>query len=160
MAFQMFFDEGVTADVLLIHTIGAGLEIAVAIILVRVLYLLRRNGESSREFASIAIMMLLASLARVGRLSLAWASRGPLFWVDAITITLLFIIVIYIPVALSARYFGVEEAEQTKRSRAKWVHREMIGNSVCVIIDFLIEPRPAGFRLITPAQLFERLANR
>lgn len=134
----MFFDESVTATVLLIHTIGAGLELAVAIILVRALWLLRRNGESPRGFVSIAIMMLLAGLARIGRLSLAWASKAPLFWVDAITITLLFIVIVYIPVALSARYFPTETSKQAKPSRARWLEWAMIGNAVCGIVAFVI----------------------
>ena len=135
----MFFDESMAdPSVLLMHTIGAGLEIAVAIILIRALYLLWRNGESPREFVSVAIMMLLASLARIGHLSLAWVSRPPLFWLDAVTITLSFITVIYIPVVLSARYFPSEASEQATPSRAKWLQWAMIGNAICGIVAFVI----------------------
>src|SRR5215813_13245031 len=145
----MFFDEGMAdPSVLLVHTIGAGLELAVAIILIRALYLLRRNGESPRAFVSIAFMMLLASLARIGRVSVAWVSGKPaavleipvrsLIWVDAITITLLLITIIYIPVVLSARYFPIEASEQTTNSRAKWLQRAMIGNAVCGIVALII----------------------
>ena len=139
MPFQMFFD-GWMADpnVLLIHTVGAALEVAVAVILMRALYLLRSNGESPRAFASIAIMMLLASLARVVRVSIAWVSMVPLFWLDAITLTLLLIVVIYIPVVLSVRYFPIEESDKTKPSRAKWLRWAMITNAVCGVVAFVI----------------------
>ena len=139
LTFPMFFD-GDMADpiVLLVHTIGAGLELAVAIILLRALYLLRRNGESPREFVSIAIILVLASLARIARLSHGWASRAPLFWLDAITNTLLFIVIIYIPVVLSARYFPIVASDETKLSQAKWLQWAMIGNAVCGIVAFVI----------------------
>src|SRR5215467_14856609 len=130
LSFQMFFDRWMAdPNVLLIHTVGAALELAVAVILMRALYLLRSNGESPRAFASIAIMMLLASLARVVRVSIAWVSMVPLFWLDAITLTLLLIVVIYIPVVLSVRYFPIEESDKTKPSRAKWLRWAMITNA-------------------------------
>src|SRR5215475_5227177 len=135
----MFFDEGMAdPSVLLVHTIGAGLELAVAIILIRALYLLRRNGESPRAFASIAFMMLLASLARIGRVSVAWVSGKPWFWVDAITITLLFITVIYIPVILSARYFPIEPSERKTNPGAKWLQWAMIANAGCATVALII----------------------
>jgi len=139
LSFQMFFDRWMAdPNVLLIHTVGAALELAVAIILMRALYLIRGNGESPRAFASIAIMMLLASLARMGRVSVAWVTAAPLFWLDVVTLTLLLIVVIYIPVILSVRYFPIEKSGNTRLSRGKWVQWAMIANAVCGVIAFVI----------------------
>jgi two-component system, LytTR family, sensor kinase len=136
---SVLLDESMAnTNILLLHTVGAAAELTVSAILVRALYLLRRNGEAPRGFVSIAVLMSAASLARVTRLIFSWASPPPPYWLDAVTASLLLITILVIPRILSARYLPIRALEESTPSGASWLQWAMIGNAVGGIAIFVL----------------------
>lgn len=135
---SIFLDENMAdANILLLHTVGGVAQVAVSAILVRALYLLRRKGKTPKGFFPIAVLMSIASLARVAHLIYAWAMPQPPYWLDSITVTALFIAIIAIPVILSSSYFPLELSSDQKTSGAFWLQGAMIVNAVCGLLIFV-----------------------
>jgi len=135
----MVSDEAiVSTDALLLHTIGAAAQATVAIILVGALYRIRRNGEIPRGFATIAVLISLASIARVSRLFLVWFGRTPPFWLDTTTLGLLLMTVLSVPVIVSAHYLSAEGSENPKRHRTDWLQWTIIGNAGGISVAFMV----------------------
>lgn len=135
----MFSSESLeNTNALLVHTMGAGVQLTIAAILVRALYLLGRNKDTPRGFLSIAGLMSVGSIFRVARLAFTWTSHTPPLWLDNVTLALLLITVLAIPVILSAHYLPIYRAEPPKRSMTVWLHGAMIANIACSIVGAIV----------------------
>ncbi len=135
----MVSDEAiVSTDALLLRTIGAAAQATVAIILVGALYRIRRNGEIPRGFATIAVLISLASIARVSRVFLLWFGRTPPLWFDTTTLGLLLLTILSVPVILSEHYLSANGSESPKCYRRDWLQWAIIGNTGGTFVAWLV----------------------
>ncbi len=134
----MMRSENTVPVILLLHTVSSAAQGVATMILLRALYLLRRNGELPRGFASIAAFMLLSSVIRIGRVLLTWFGLQPPDWLEPATGFLLLICILIVPIILSWRYFPLFEENCPKRRRNEWVQWVIVtavvmGSTYCVV---------------------------
>jgi two-component system, LytTR family, sensor kinase len=132
--------SGLKPNVLTVHTIGTAVELAMALILLRLFLLLRSSGEKVSGLAWIARVILLTTIIRTAHLILSWISISttPPYWLETVAIALAFATTAAIPVILSAQYPPVQPMEKRKLSLARWLQGAMRVNAACGLIIFFI----------------------
>lgn len=123
-------------NILLIHTVGALAQIAVALLLVWTLVKLRREGQLPRGFLAVAVLISLLSLVRAVRLTWTWFAPLAPLWLNGLTIALLFFTMLVIPIVLSTHYRAGAALERSKIiSRIQWMMtlNALLGIASCCV---------------------------
>jgi hypothetical protein len=137
--YSLMFSHGpiVSTDVLLLHTLGTVAEATVAAILVYALFQVHRNGEVPKGFVTVAVLISLASLGRIVRISFWWYGQASPVWLDATALITILLTIISVPVVLLA-HFGAPGASASANGSRTALQWAMIGNIGAFVVAYLL----------------------
>lgn len=119
-----------TPEILLLHSALDAMGIGVTVILFRALLSLRRSGESLPGLLTMLWAMLVMELSRAVWLAFQWLSKPAPVLLDALSVLAGFIVVIGVPVTVSAKYLPKEDAYAAPPRAWVWLQRAMVSTAI------------------------------
>ncbi len=122
--------QDANAEILLLHTAFCVMGIAVTVILLRALLWLRSSGESLPSLLTMMWIMLAMELFRAVWLAFQWLSKPAPLVLDVLSVIAGFIVIVGVPVMVSARYLPRKGAYTVAPKPWAWLQRAMVLTAV------------------------------
>jgi two-component system, LytTR family, sensor kinase len=160
--------EDATAEILQVHTAICVMGVGVTIILLRALLLLRRGGESLPGLLTMMWIMLVMEFCRAVWLAFQWLLKPAPLLLDVVSLVAGFIVIVGVPVLVSAKYLPREGAYAVAPKPWAWLQRAMVITAVlgfgALLCALLFRTRsgvflgPAAVNVLTALLLLSRIS--
>ena len=162
------FSQDATSEILLLRTAVCAMGIGVTVIFLRALLLLRRTGESLPGLLTMTWIMLAMEFLRAVWLAFEWLSKPAPLLLDVLSLISGFVVIVGIPVLVSARYLPKEGAFTVAPKPWAWLQRAMVVTAVFgflgLLCAFLFRSRsgvllgPSSVYVVTALLLLSRMS--
>jgi two-component system, LytTR family, sensor kinase len=149
-AAPLFISADATVEILLVHSAIAAMGLGVTVILLRTLLVLRRTGEALPGLLPMMWFMLLTEILRAIWLGFLWLGKPAPLSLDLLAFFTSFVVLVGIPMTVSARYLPKESASQAAPLSWRWLQRAM---EVIALLGFTVLLFGVRYRIMAPIVL-------
>jgi signal transduction histidine kinase len=146
-AAPLFISSDATVEILLVHSAIAAMGLGVTVILLRTLHVLRRTGDALPGLLAIMWFMLVTEILRATWLGFQWLSRPAPLTLDLLAFFTSFVVLVGIPMTVSARYLPKENASRVAPRSWRWMQRAM---EVIALLGFGVLLFAVRYRTLAP----------